>query len=172
MTQLPLFDLDITLFPHERADVRTWLRFGRGRSLFSEFSGTKILSVLQQFDLGIRRGDFYEIQRQVLGENQYREFLDVLGKDYYVPRAYWVNNHGMELSTKVIYRFEVEGSVFGTDAHDTRYFSIGANQELTVQQAEDALLSLLAGEAEYYGIIVSKFTLDTMFIQPDFEGSL
>ncbi len=172
MTQLSLFGLDIDIFPHERDDVRNWLRFGRGRRLLDEFSGTKILNTLRQFDLGIRTQDFFELRNQALGENQFRENLEILGGEYFTPRAFWIENHGMKLSGDLLYRFEVTGTNYQTGEADSAFFSLSSNQELTVDQAEDSLLSLLADEQEFYGIEIDSFTFDTLFVRPGYEGSL
>jgi hypothetical protein len=171
MTQLPLFEFEDIIFPETRGQVRDWLRWGSGRKLFSDYSGAKVLSQLQDLDLGINRTDFYNIRKQVVSEGQYADLINDLPIDYYVPKDKWNDNHGMELGTNLVYRFKVKGySVYNGEDMEGSY-SIGSNDELTIQEAEDQLLGMLGDDPEEYKIEVLEIEYDDTFVRPGYKGS-
>jgi hypothetical protein len=151
--------------------ISGWLQHGLGRQLFDDASSSDIADLLHQEGLDFDASQVDEISRAIQDEIVYSELVKDIDKDYFVPQGRWDYNHKMKLSSNLVYRFKVEGMNYYTGEEDDTYFSLGSNRELTLQEAEDALLSLLAGQDEFYGISVETMELDIVMSSPGFTGS-
>lgn len=133
-------------------------------------SGASIYKDLQTGGLGIREQDFYAIRRDVLDLYRYQEAIEGLKPQTRVPRAWMSDKHRMQLSNDYQYRFRVEGLDPETGDEIESFYSVSSEQELTKQNAEDAIMSMLIGEEEYYEIVVKNATLYQALHMPGIFG--
>lgn len=133
-------------------------------------SGAAIFNDLQAGGLGIREQDFYAIRREVLDLYRYQEQIEALKPTTRVPRAWMSDKHRMDMKNDYQYRFRVEGLDPETGDEVEAFYSISTGQELTKQNAEDAIMSMLIGEEDFYEIVVKNATLYQALHMPGVFG--
>lgn len=136
----------------EFSNVEGFIRNSIPHELWSTQSGASVLRDLRDAGVAIRTQTFYNIRRQVLGLTKYEEQIASLRPERRTPLAWYVEDHGLNLSEKFYYRSRITGLDPDTGEAVTKYISITTNNELTKQQVEDSVSSLIAGEEDYYGV--------------------
>lgn len=146
--------------------LRGLLRSPSFEGFFNRFSGADMLRQLRGLGIEIRTQDFYDIRRDVLGLTKYQEQIERLNPERPVPRAWIAQEHGWELSQDFHYRFRVTGSDPNTGEEIESFFAISSDTELTKEQAQNTMTSMLLGEEEFYGISPDEVEMYSALARP------
>ena len=118
-----------------------------------------MLQQLRGLGMKIRRQDFQGVRREVLGFERFEQQVRATPKSNRVPRAFINPNPNWKMSEKFLYRFEILGSDPVSGEGLLQFFAISSPTELTVEAAEAMMLSLIVGQAEFYGILIEQANL-------------
>lgn len=132
-------------------------------------SGASILRTLQEQGIGIREKTFYDMRREILDLEKYEEQIRGLHPDTRVPRAWLSAATYWDIKSNFLYRFDVSGVDPNTGKRETRYFSYGSNEELTIEEASLKMLGMIQGAEEFYNIAPDEVELYHTFMKKGYE---
>lgn len=146
-------------YPTGPGDVRKWLFNNVSPNLFRSLSGNAFLDLLKGQGLGIRRTDFFEIRREILGYERFEEQIKALKPETRVPRAWFNTANEFELNKDFQYRFTVTGTDPITGESKEQIFSWLSDVEVNVEVAERSIADLLRDEEEFYELSIDRAQL-------------
>jgi hypothetical protein len=146
--------------------TRNWLRTNVGIDTWKALSGSVLLDTFREQGIAIRTQDFFAIRREVLGLKRFEEQIRGLNPETRVPVAWISDAHGLDLGNKFQYRFEVRGTDPVTGDAITSFFALSSSSELSVNVAQEKMLSMLVGSEEFYNLVVKDATLYEVFAKP------
>lgn len=139
--------------------AHNYVRTSIAMSEWETKSGASILRSLKEGGIGIREQDFYAIRREVLGLKRFEEQVKRLRPDTRVPVAWIDEAPGWHLKSNFLYQARVYGHDPKTGEEIERFFATSSKQELTREIAENAILSSLVGEEDFYAVIPDRVEL-------------
>lgn len=156
-------------FPLRGEALRNWLRTA-GQDIFTEFeTGREALDYLREQGAAIRDADFYAIRRQVANVGTYAGLMGDVVEDQFIPLAYHVTDHGLNLSRDFMYRVKVTGTDPETGEDVQSWFAISSDRQLTKGEVIDQLGSMIAGEETFYDIVPDEYEVTAALRRPDEE---
>jgi len=147
-------------------DPRQFIRHSIPLDVWKRFSSREILRQLAPFGLSIRRQDFLEIRRQVLGLEKHEEAIARIKPERRIPKGLYVDDHGWELNSDFLYRFRVTGTNPITGEDTQVFLSLGTDKEISIEQAEADLLELLQADVNSGDIVATSVELRHALARP------
>lgn len=154
-------------FPLRGEALRNWLRTS-GQGIFTEFeTGREALDYLREQGASIRDADFYAIRREVANLGTYAGLMGDVPDNQYIPLAYHVTDHGLDLSRDFMYRVKVSGTDPATGEDIDSFFAISSDRQLTKGEVIDQLGALIEGASEFYDIVPEEYEVTTALRRPE-----
>jgi hypothetical protein len=157
-------------FFKSKGGVANWLRTNLSKERWQGTSGKKLLGELRNEGVSIATSKFYEVRRQVLSLQKYEEQIQTLSDDRPVP-ASWINTeHGLNLSNRFLYRFEVrvEALDSGDEFYENRSMAYSSQDDIGF--IKELFRSLYADAFEKSGFMIKEISLTGVLAQPDIFG--
>jgi len=146
----------------KRAMLRNWLP----RYWFDEYSGASILQSMREAGRGIRTSDFYEIQRQRLAQPIGEQDFQELPVGALIPRAWFREDHGLELSRKAHYRFKVYYRDLETGDTGFLVRHVSSDWQLDPDEATALISQYYPLGLEYQGFVIEDIAIFDVWAKP------
>ena len=165
-----LFDRIKTRFTGVLGDVKNFLKSNFSREDLTATDADTIVQAAKEVGHTVSTEYVTTVQDYATQTSEVTAALRTIDDDYFVPQALWDIEHDWNISSNLIYRFEVSGISMKDGKRDSSYFSLGSNNELLLGEAKDNLLAFLSGQESFYGLVVDTIEIEAVLARPNYRG--